>query len=118
MILQDNLLREKIVDFLVENNIRGVDASDTADCLVLADLYGVTTHGTAVLPSHFKRIRSGGYNLAPSYSVIRETPSFAVHKPSATIVALTTKQKTTASTGARIDNPKGGRLLPSVPLLR
>ena len=78
MRLQDNLLREKIIDFLLENNVRRVDACATADCLVLADLYGVTTHGTVVLPSHYKRIKNGGYNLAPSYSIIKETPSFAV----------------------------------------
>lgn len=78
MRVQDSLLREKIVDFLVKNNVRSEDACDTADCLVIADLYGVKTHGTVVLPSHYKRIKNGGYNLTPSFSVIKESPSFAV----------------------------------------
>lgn len=78
MRVPDNVLREKIVDFLVKNNVRCEDAYDTANCLVLADLYGVKTHGTVVLPSHYKRIKSGGYNLTPSYSIIKETSSFTI----------------------------------------
>lgn len=46
--------------------------------MVLADLYGITTHGTVVLPSHIDRIKRGGYNLNPQFQVVEETASFAV----------------------------------------
>lgn len=78
MRIQDNLLRERIVEFLIKNSVRRDDACDAADCLILADLYGVKTHGSVVLPSHLKRIINGGYNLNPSFDIIKETPSFAV----------------------------------------
>ena len=50
----------------------------TAECMVLADLYGIITHGSVVLPSHIKRIEIGGYNLNPKFDVISENNSFAV----------------------------------------
>ena len=43
-----------------------------------ADEYGVTSHGTAILPAHIQRIQRGGYNLAPNICVLRETAAFAV----------------------------------------
>lgn len=49
-----------------------------ADCLITADLYGVTSHGTAILPAHIERVKRGGYNLNPQFKVIRETSAFAV----------------------------------------
>jgi LDH2 family malate/lactate/ureidoglycolate dehydrogenase len=49
-----------------------------ADCFSTADSYGVTTHGGAILPSHIQRIQRGGYNLSPTFKVIRETAAFAV----------------------------------------
>ena len=53
-------------------------AEIVADCFVTADEYGVTSHGTAILPSHIQRIERGGYNLAPDIKVIKETSAFAV----------------------------------------
>ena len=78
MRIKESLLDERIVDLLVRNGMTEYDAICTSKCLLTADLYGIKTHGTVVLPSHIKRIQSGGYNLAPSYKVIRETESFAV----------------------------------------
>lgn len=78
MRVNDKVLIEKITDFLVQHKVNKSEALDTANCMVLADLYGVKTHGTVVLPSHFKRISNGGYNLNPSFNVIKETPSFAI----------------------------------------
>ena len=49
-----------------------------ADCLVTADEYGVTSHGTAVLGAHIDRIKRGGYNLNPDLKVIKETSAFAL----------------------------------------
>lgn len=63
---------------LIENRVSAHDAEIVADCLVTADLYGVTTHGTAILPSHIQRIERGGYNLTPDIKVVKETAAFAV----------------------------------------
>ncbi len=41
-------------------------------------MYGITTHGIVVLPSHIKRINTGGYNLSPAFKVLNETGAFAV----------------------------------------
>lgn len=70
--------RKKVKAALVESGIRECDAEIVADCLVTADEYGVTSHGTAVLPSHIQRIQRGGYNLNPDIKVIKETAAFAV----------------------------------------
>ena len=49
-----------------------------ADCFATADVFGVTSHGAAILPSHVERVKRGGYNLAPVFSVVKETCAFAV----------------------------------------
>lgn len=54
------------------------DAEMLADSLVIADAYGVTSHGTRLLDAHISKIEKGGYNLSPSFKVIRETAAFAV----------------------------------------
>lgn len=65
-------------DTLIANGVREKDAEIVADCLVTADEYGVTSHGTAILPSHIQRIQRGGYNLNADIKVIKETAAFAV----------------------------------------
>lgn len=49
-----------------------------ADCFATADIYGVHSHGCAMLPAHIQRIARGGYNCAPDCKIIRQTASFAV----------------------------------------
>ena len=49
-----------------------------ADCFATADIYGVNSHGCAILPAHIQRITRGGYNCVPNCRVIRQTASFAV----------------------------------------
>lgn len=78
MRIQAETLKERIIKVLEDNGLRGAYARDTANCLVMADLYGIKTHGTIVLPSHIKRIKSGGYNCSPTYAKVHETSSFAV----------------------------------------
>ena len=73
-----NNQRKAVKDSLVENGIRDKDAEIVADCFVTADEYGVTSHGTAILPSHIQRIQRGGYNLKPDIKVVKETAAFAV----------------------------------------
>ena len=71
-------LRGSVKASLVSHGVREADAAIIADCLVTADEYGVTSHGTAILPAHIQRIQRGGYNLAPNIRVLRETAAFAV----------------------------------------
>ena len=70
--------KSKVVNALTENGLDGLQAEIVADCFVTADLYGVTSHGCAVLPAHIERLKRGGYNLNPEFKILRETPSFAV----------------------------------------
>ena len=57
--------REIVVNELVENGVPYEQAVVVSDCFVTADSYGVTSHGTAILPSHIQRIKANGYNLSP-----------------------------------------------------
>lgn len=70
--------KERVISLLTEKGVKKEHAEIVADCFVTADMYGVTSHGTAILPSHIQRIERGGYNLDPNFNVIRETASFAV----------------------------------------
>ncbi len=69
---------EKIVKELTAVGVKEADAQIVADCFATADTFGVTTHGISILPSHIDRVKRGGYNLAPDFSVLKETPAFAV----------------------------------------
>lgn len=62
----------------MNNALTRESATDVAHCMVMADLYGIQTHGTVVLPTHIKKIKNGGYNLQPNYTILNESSSFAV----------------------------------------
>ena len=70
--------KKQIAKSLIENGVKEEHAQVVADCFYTADLYGVTSHGAAILPSHIDRIKAGGYNLTPDFKVIRETAAFAL----------------------------------------
>jgi len=70
--------KEKTKQELINVGVSKEQATIIADCFATADLYGVTSHGTAILPSHIERVKRGGYNLNPQLKVIRETSAFAV----------------------------------------
>lgn len=70
--------RAQIIEKLMNNNVPESQAKIIADVMVTADDYGVTTHGAAILDSHIERLNRGGYNLSPSFRVIRETAACAV----------------------------------------
>lgn len=63
---------------LEKNGLNKNDAEIIAECYATADLYGVSSHGVAILPSHIKRIQKGGYNLNPKIHVEKSSSSFAV----------------------------------------
>lgn len=70
--------KKKAIALLLENGVSEQDAEIIADCFATADLYGVTSHGLAILPSHIQRIERGAYNLSPDIRVERSTCAFAV----------------------------------------
>lgn len=49
-----------------------------AEMLVLADTFGVFTHGTKLLPGYLAKLRAGGYSPRARPRVLREGPGFAV----------------------------------------
>jgi LDH2 family malate/lactate/ureidoglycolate dehydrogenase len=63
---------------LVESGVPADQAETVADVMTTADLYGVTSHGVAILDAHIKRVERGGYNLQPAFPILRQTAAFAV----------------------------------------
>ena len=78
MRLQAELLKDAIKNTLIYHGLSEKCSRRTAECMVLADLYGITTHGSVVLPSHIDRIKRGGYHLNPTFEIVDETASYAI----------------------------------------
>lgn len=78
--MRTEYLEEKdyIIRELVSASLPAEQAEVVADCFATADAYGITSHGVNVLPSHIEKIKRGGYNLNPSLSIVRESPSYAL----------------------------------------
>lgn len=70
--------KKSIIYRLSEAGLPADQAETVADCMVTADIYGVTSHGTAILETHLSKIKCGGYNLDPNLCIVRESPAFAV----------------------------------------
>ena len=71
-------LRQLTAKKLINAGVSESDSCKVADCYVNADLYGVSSHGVSILPAHLERLRAGGYNLKPTFPVIKEGTSFKV----------------------------------------
>lgn len=69
---------QQVVKQLCECGVKQEDAEIVADCFATADVFGVTTHGVSILPSHIDKIKRGGYNLFPELTIVKETAAFAV----------------------------------------
>lgn len=78
MRIKASKVEEDIISLLINHRLGRESAIDVARCMVMADLYGIQTHGTVVLPTHIKKVKNGGYNLQPNYTILNESPSFAV----------------------------------------
>ena len=63
---------------LTETGLDEDQAEIVADCLATADMYGVSSHGCAILQSHIDRILRGGYNCKAECKITRQTAAFAV----------------------------------------
>lgn len=71
-------IRRLATEILKKSGLSERDASTIVDCMIEADLTGVSTHGLGILKSHVKRILNKGYNLSPIYKEITTSPSFKV----------------------------------------
>ncbi|MEO9337485.1 Ldh family oxidoreductase [Mesorhizobium sp. SB112] len=60
------------------NGLPQRDADRVAECLVLADLRGVSSHGISRLPIYLERLRSGLVNPNPSLALEEPTPVCAL----------------------------------------
>lgn len=70
--------KEDIMCQLISAGLPEWQAKIAAECWTVADIYGVKTHGKAMLPAHIKKIEKNEYNLFPNIQVIRETAAFAI----------------------------------------
>lgn len=71
-------LKKLIQKKMIGAGLKETDAEVVADCYATADLYGVSSHGIEILPSHMQRLLAGGYNLNPSLEVVKEGGAFKV----------------------------------------
>ena len=71
-------LKRLTMQKLMRTGLLKKDAERIADCYATADLYGVSSHGVAILPTHLKRLAAGGYNLEPTFPVVKKGGSFQV----------------------------------------
>ncbi|KAL4972761.1 Malate/L-lactate dehydrogenase [Aspergillus desertorum] len=62
---------------LIKAGLCEEDAHLMADCLVLADVRGVDTHGLARLPQYLDRVSNGRVNARPSFKLTEKTPVVA-----------------------------------------
>ncbi|KAH8433833.1 Ldh family oxidoreductase [Aspergillus melleus] len=64
-------------DLLVKAGLSENDAKSMAECLVLADVRGVDTHGLARLPQYLDRVSKGRVNATPNMQITEKTPVVA-----------------------------------------
>ena len=78
MMIDANKLINISTNILVKNGIKKNDAKLISNIYVEADKCGIGTHGIKVLSSHIQKIKAGGYNLNPKFSVINKNTSFSL----------------------------------------
>jgi LDH2 family malate/lactate/ureidoglycolate dehydrogenase len=49
-----------------------------ADSLIQADLRGVDTHGSGLLPGYWAQFKRGSYNIEPNVHIVKESPAAAL----------------------------------------
>ncbi|KER69934.1 hydroxyacid dehydrogenase [Burkholderia cepacia] len=77
-IVSKEQLTELTIEALCALGLNRNDATDTSTILVLADLFGLRTHGTSRIESYGSRLRIGGINPTPSITVQQVGP--ALHR--------------------------------------
>ncbi len=67
-----------IREALVRLGLPDADAQTVATLMAEADLQGSDGHGVTRLPQYARRIRAGGFNVAPKIRVVHDYPSTAL----------------------------------------
>ena len=62
---------------LINCGVSAEAAESVADCCVMTDMMGITTHGTVNLPKYINKMKAGGINGNTVPSVITEGPTWA-----------------------------------------
>jgi len=62
---------------LMNCGVKEEAAEAVADCCVMTDMFGITTHGTVNLPKYLNKMRAGGLDGQATPSVITEGPTWA-----------------------------------------
>ncbi len=71
-------IKSNTLRVLCQAGLDDIQAELFSEYMTQVELYGVKSHGLKTLKAHIQKIKSGGYNLAPSFSVTKETSAFAV----------------------------------------
>lgn len=62
---------------LINCGLKEEAAEAVADCCVMTDMMGITTHGTVNLPKYIRKMKAGGLNAQSTPTVITEGPTWA-----------------------------------------
>ena len=65
------------LDALIKCGVKQDAAEAIADCCVITDMMGITTHGSVNIPKYIKKMNAGGINKDATPSVITEGPTWA-----------------------------------------
>ncbi|MHA2067560.1 MAG: Ldh family oxidoreductase, partial [Candidatus Thorarchaeota archaeon] len=76
--IQIDEIKRVCIDVLKEVGLTIEDAHTVVDCLIEADLCGISTHGVFRLPNYIEKLEKGLINANPKIEVLRSTPSTAV----------------------------------------
>lgn len=77
MIVDVKKYKEFCCQALIRLGVSPQVAEATADCSVMTDMMGITTHGTVNLPKYVKKMQAGGMHGDTQPSVITEGPTWA-----------------------------------------
>lgn len=70
-------LRKSSIDLFKAYGLTEQDAEIVVDCLIDAELAGISTHGVAMIPAHIRKMRAG-YNIAGELTIEKSTAAFSV----------------------------------------
>ncbi|MCU6733086.1 Ldh family oxidoreductase [Diplocloster agilis] len=77
MIVSETVLREAIQNLFSSNGLNEADAGIVTNCLMEAELAGISTHGVSMVPAHIRKCHKG-YNLTAELTVEKETAAFTL----------------------------------------
>ncbi len=70
--------RQLVADLLEHTGLERSRSEVTARALVLAELWGVTSHGLMRMPSYLTRLEAGGFDAGAELSTVRDTGAVSV----------------------------------------